>query len=84
LPGKTNKLKIEDKITLTWTSVKGADGYTVYTYNSSNKKWETFDTVKKNSCPIGKKFGSATQKFKVRAFKKATDGTNRNQSAIGT
>ncbi|MGN0468462.1 MAG: lectin-like protein [Acutalibacteraceae bacterium] len=74
-PGTTKNLKIEDKISLTWSKVKGADGYVVYLYNSDRKKWETFDVVTKNSCKIGKKFGSASQQYKVRAFKKSTDGT---------
>lgn len=74
LPGKTKNLKIEDKISLTWSNVKGADGYVVYSFDSDTKKWEVFDTVKKNSCKIGKKFGSAAQQFKVRAFKRSTDG----------
>ncbi|MGN0443963.1 MAG: lectin-like protein [Acutalibacteraceae bacterium] len=74
-PGTTKNLKIEDKISLTWSKVKGADGYVVYLYNSDRKRWETFDVVTKNSCKIGKKFGSESQQYKVRAYKKSTDGT---------
>lgn len=74
-PGDTKNLKIEDKVSLTWSKVKGADGYTVYLYNSDSKKWEVFTNVKKNTCKIGKKFGSATQQFKVRAYKRSSDKT---------
>ncbi|MGN1442629.1 MAG: lectin-like protein [Acutalibacteraceae bacterium] len=74
LPGTTKNLKIEDKISLVWSAVRGADGYVVYSYDSDTKKWEVFDVVKKNSCKIGKKFGNATQQFRVRAFKRSTDG----------
>lgn len=72
-PGDTKNLKIEDKVSLTWSKVKGADGYTVYLYNSDSKKWEVFTNVKKNTCKIGKKFGSETQQFKVRAYKRSSD-----------
>lgn len=73
-PGKTKKLKIEDKISLTWSKVKGADGYAVYLFDTDTEKWELFDRVKKNSCKIGKKFGSTKQSYKVRAYKKSSDG----------
>lgn len=74
-PSDTKNLKIEDKVSLTWSKVKGADGYTVYLYNSDSKKWEVFTNVKKNTCKTGKKFGSATQQFKVRAYKRSSDKT---------
>lgn len=73
-PGKTKNLKIEDRVSLTWKKVKRADGYVVYKYDVDTEKWEIFDIVTKNSCKIGKKIGSETQKYKVRAYKKSSDG----------
>ena len=74
-PGAVKGLKIEDGVSLTWKAVKGADGYVIYSYDSSAKKWSAYKTVKKNSYNIGSKFGNKTQQFKVAAFKKSSDGT---------
>jgi len=74
LPGRVTGLRIEDEVSLTWKSVKGADGYTIYLYNETSEKWSVYKNVKKNSYSIGEKFGSKTQQFKVRAFKKSSDG----------
>lgn len=74
LPGNVTGLRIEDDVTLTWKAVKGADGYTIFLYNNTSGKWDVYKNVKKNSYNIGEKFGNKTQQFRVRAFKKSSDG----------
>lgn len=60
-------------VTLKWNKVTGADGYRVYKYNSSTKKYEVIKTVTKTSLKISKLKSGTTYKFKVRAYKKDGD-----------
>lgn len=57
VPAKPTSLKAKSaktSITLSWGKVKGATQYTVYSYNSSNKKYTKLTTVKTNSATIKK------------------------------
>ena len=75
-PRKTEKLtasSTKTSVTLKWNKVTGADGYRVYKYNSSTKKYEVIKTVTKTSLKISKLKSGTTYKFKVRAYKKDGD-----------
>lgn len=59
-------------VTLKWKKVKGADGYIIYRYNSSSKKWVKAKQIKKGSTTTAKisKLSDASQyKFKIYAYK---------------
>lgn len=73
---KTEKLtasSTKTSVTLKWNKVTGADGYIVYKYNSSTKKYEVIKTVTKTSLKISNLKSGTTYKFKVRAYKKDGD-----------
>ena len=60
-----------NKIKITWSAVKGADGYEVYQYNSGTKKYSRVATVTKTSYTrTGLKTGTKYT-YKVRAYKNA-------------
>ena len=67
LPDKMNNPKVKSygahDITLSWEALSGADGYYIYSYNSSNKKYTKLKTVSD---------GSATS-AKVSSLKSSTD-----------
>ncbi|MGN1328984.1 MAG: alpha/beta fold hydrolase [Eubacterium sp.] len=59
-------------VTLEWKKVKGANGYIIYKYSSSNKKWIMVKQIKKGSITSVKinKLSDGTQyKFKICAYK---------------
>lgn len=59
-------------VTLKWKKVKGADGYIIYRYNSSTKKWIKANQIKKGSITTAKisKLSDGSQyKFKIYAYK---------------
>lgn len=69
------------EVTLTWNKVKGADGYSVYMYDTDAKKYKRIKSVKSNKC----KYIVADEgiyvwgnegefSFKVRAYKKTSSG----------
>ena len=61
-------------ITLKWNKVTGADGYRIYQYNSSTKKYEAIKNTTGTSYKISKLKAGTSYKFKVRAYTK-DDGT---------
>lgn len=73
-PGKAKNLKVVDTISLSWSKVKGAEKYTIYKYNADSKKWESIATSSKNTYKLGKKFGSAKEQYKVRAYIQTSTG----------
>lgn len=60
-------------VTLKWSKVTGADGYRVYKYNSSTKKYEAVKNITGTSLKISKLKSGTTYKFRVRAYKKDSD-----------
>ncbi len=63
------------EINLSWNKVSQATGYRVYQYSPSKKKYVQVASVKTNSFKkTGLKSGT-TYKFKIRAYKKLSDGT---------
>ncbi|MCD7742358.1 MAG: Ig-like domain-containing protein [Ruminococcus sp.] len=60
-------------ITLKWDKVTSAQGYRIYEYNSSTKKWTKVATVKSGSTTSYKVTGLSTAKkykFRIRAYRK--------------
>lgn len=60
-------------VTLKWSKVAGADGYRVYKYNSSTKKYESVKNVTATSVKLTGLKSGTTYKFRVRAYKKDGD-----------
>lgn len=63
-----------DSIGISWKTVKGAQGYRVYRYDSASKKWVKISTVKSGSTTTftDKGLDSGTAyKYKVKAYRKA-------------
>ena len=69
-------------ITLKWDASVGADGYRVYKYNSSTKKYEHIKSTSKASYKISDLKGGTKYKFKIRAYKKDTDVLWADYSAV--
>lgn len=59
----------DSKITLSWSSVEDADGYRIYIYDASAKKYKTYKTVKGTKCTIKNLSNGKSYKFKVAAVK---------------
>lgn len=70
-PKITGTVSSEKTVTISWKAVKGADGYKIYKYNSSKKKYKECGSVDADSpCFFeltGLKSGK-TYKFKVAAY----------------
>lgn len=64
----------DDEINLKWGTVKGADGYQVYIYNQSAKKWTKLGNTKKTSFEADDLLSAKEYKFRVRAYDKTTSG----------
>ena len=64
------KLSYSEKKGLTWTHVKLADGYQIYAYNSTTKKYERIETIRDGNshsyCP-SLSMGKSVY-YKIRAF----------------
>lgn len=73
LPAKVRNIKqsgsATGSATITWDKVSSAEGYQIYAYNSSKKKYESIGTSKTNSFKISVKAG-ATAKIKVYSIAK--------------
>lgn len=59
-----------NSITLTWKSVPGAQGYKVYVYNSTTKKYSTAATVTTEKCVLKSITDGTIKKVKIKAFTK--------------
>lgn len=66
--------KTAKSITLTWNAVKGAEGYTVYIYNTKTGKYEKYKNVKSNKCVVSGLTNNTSYKFKVAAVDKTDSG----------
>ena len=80
LPSAINAIKVsgfkqsratETSIRLTWKKVKKADGYQVYRYNKSTKKYQKVATVKTNTYTDKKLKTATVYQYKVRAYRKS-------------
>ena len=85
-PKITGTVSSEKTITISWKAVKGADGYKIYKYNSSKKKYKECGSVDASSpCffeATGLKSGK-TYKFKVAAYvEKSGKKTAQKKSSV--
>ncbi|MGN1416279.1 MAG: fibronectin type III domain-containing protein [Oscillospiraceae bacterium] len=56
------------KVSLSWEKVKGADGYVVYIYNSSAKKYQMYKAVQSSKCVVSGLKNGTSYSFKVAAY----------------
>lgn len=63
-----------DRISLSWSKYSGAQGYYVYRYNPTSKKWVRIADVNTNSYTDKKLASCTVYKYKVKAYLKK-DGT---------
>lgn len=68
-PNSINTKAGDSKITLSWSSVEGADGYRIYIYDSASKKYKTYKTIKSTKCTIKNLSNGKSYKFKVAAVR---------------
>ncbi len=69
LTGLKVSKKSNSSVTLEWNKVTGCDGYKIYKYNTSTKKYVLYKTLKTNSITISKLSSGTDYKFKVFAYK---------------
>lgn len=69
-------------VSLRWNSVKGADSYRVYYYDSAKKKFVKFTDTAKTSCKVTGLESGRKYKFKVASLKK-TNGKTAIQDTSG-
>lgn len=65
--GVSIKASSSGKAKISWNKVAGADGYRVYKYNTSTKKWERVAKVKGTSATVSVSKNGG-EKFRVRAY----------------
>ena len=68
-PNSVNAKTGDSKVTLSWSSVEGADGYRIYIYDSASKKYKTYKTIKSTKCTIKNLSNGKSYKFKVAAVR---------------
>lgn len=64
----------EDELTLKWKKVAGADGYLLYRYNTSTKKWQKIKTTSKTRYEVEHLKAGTKYHFTVRAYDKTKSG----------
>ena len=78
-PGKVAGLKATDvgskSLSLSWSAVKGASGYNVYSYNRSTKKYTKLGTVSATSYSVSGLKEKTTYNYAVEAYKTASGKT---------
>lgn len=76
-PDKVKDLKIKsvtsNSLTLSWSSVKRADGYQIYALNSSTNKWSKIKTTSSKSYKVSSLSSGTYYAYKVRAYLKLDD-----------
>ncbi|MGN1133126.1 MAG: fibronectin type III domain-containing protein [Oscillospiraceae bacterium] len=65
---KVSSTSSDTSVKLTWSTVKDADGYYVYKYNTKTQKYEKFKTVKSNTFTFTNLAKGTTYKFAVKAY----------------
>ena len=63
-------------VKLTWGALSGADGYTVYKYNSSQSKYTSLKSVTATTYTDTSVTKGATEKYYVTAYYKDSTGTH--------
>ncbi len=62
-------------VKLSWKSVKGSTGYSIYVYNAETMKYEKYADTKKTSIKIKSLKSGTKHKFRVKAYTVAGDKT---------
>lgn len=68
-PNSINAKTDDSKVTLSWSSVEGADGYRIYIYDSASNKYKSYKTIKSTKCTIKNLSNGKSYKFKVAAVR---------------
>lgn len=74
----------DDEINLRWSPVSGADGYQVYVYNETLKKWTKLPSTSRTTYEVDDLLSAKEYKFRVRAYDKRTGGTVYSSYAVIT
>ncbi len=69
-----NAVAGSSKLRFSWKKVSGADGYQLFLYDSSSRKYVKFKTVRNGTSYSAEYESGMTYRFKVRAFRKEKDG----------
>ena len=76
-PNKTSNIKLSDRrddnIKLSWSKASGADGYMIYTYDSSTKKYTKRGTTTKTSFTTTKLKDATKYSFVVKSYAKESN-----------
>ena len=64
--------RTSDSVTLSWSSVKGADAYRIYKYDAAEKKFKAYKTVYGTSYTVTGLKSSTQYKFRIAALKKSS------------
>ena len=67
-PSKVSASQTANEIKLSWSTVKGATGYRVYTYDAKTKKYTKLANTKANTYTVKKLKAGTEYKFAVRAY----------------
>ncbi len=85
-PDKVGKLRISNSttktITLKWNKVPGVDGYRIYRWNSSSKKWKKLATTKKLTYTDKNRISGTKYKYAVSAYDKKDGKTYTSEKEI--
>lgn len=80
LPQTVKNIKVSNVLTnslkLSWNKVENADGYNIYKYNTSNKKYDLLKTISKNATTNYKDtkvVSATTYLYKITAYKKVNN-----------
>ncbi len=65
----------DDEINLKWSKVAGADGYQVYVYNDTAKKWTKLPSTSRTTYEVDDLQSAKNYKIRVRAYDKKAGGT---------
>jgi uncharacterized membrane protein YkoI len=65
----------DDEVNLRWSKVNGADGYQVYVYNDTAKKWSKLPSTTRTAYEVDDLVSAKEYKFRVRAYDKKVGGT---------
>ena len=85
-PDQVSNLKVSKSttksITLKWDKVTGADGYTIYRWNSGTKKWEKLATTKKLTYTDKNRSAGKKYKYAVATYDKKDGKTYTSERKI--
>lgn len=81
-----NGKQTKSSLVLSWNSVSGADGYRVYKYNPSSKRYTVYRDTKQTTLRVSKLAAEKKYRFKVAAYVKSGSSKilgNSSEVAVG-